>query len=166
MEGYDNNMMDQGDTGRDNNQDNFNYEGNEGKFNQDDQLGFGETNAEQNSFHLDKAFENLENNPKYMQKEEEYTKKIEDLINNKAGKYNITSNWPKVTFICNYILLGTILLIGLNDRFDIVGLTMNFVIFFLQLKLFSPKHMYKWAAIMACSIAIDILVFLDILFVS
>lgn len=155
----------QGDTGRDN-PDNFNYDGNEGKYNQEEAIGMGETNADQNSFHLDKKFEDLENNPKYMQKEEEYTKKIEDLINNKAGKYKITSNWPKVVFICNYILLGTILLIGLMDRFDIIGLTMNFVLFFVQIRFFSSKHMYKWAAVMVCSIAIDVLVFLDILFVS
>lgn len=153
--------------------DNFGYDGNEprmGQFefnnNNNENDNQGQTGYNENSLQLDKVFDKNLENPKFVEKEAEYSKKIEDMINERAGKYNITSNWPKVVYIGNKILMGMILFASLLDRFDVVGLTVCFVIFFLEIGFFDPRHLYKWVALMICSIAIDVLVFLDILFVS
>lgn len=167
-------MADYGDTGRDN-FDNFKYDGNEGNFGNYDFTNNnqniegdvpGTTGYDQNSLQLDKVFDKNLANPNYIEKEAEYTKKIEDLIDQKTGNNKITSNWPKITYFFNKILLGTILFEGLLDRFDIVGLTMCFVIFFIEINFYHQKHLYKWVAVLICSVIIDVLVFLDILFVS
>lgn len=153
--------------------DNFAYEGNEPKMGQFD---FNNNNNNENNYEggtgynekslqLDKVFEEKLENQKFQEKEAEYSRKIEEMIDKKVGK-KITSNWPKVVYLGNKLLMGMILFASLLDRFDVVGLTVCFIIFFLEIQFFNPKHLYKWVAVMICSIAIDVLVFLDILFVS
>lgn len=178
---YNNNEYD--DTGRgnfDNNNyrdDNFNYEGNEGNFNYDNnQFGLEQnydqgmgiqnngTNNGNDSLHLDKYIDKIENNPNIQQKEAEYSQKIEDLIKSKGVK--VPSNWSKVVFFMNKVLLGVTLFEGLLDRFDAVGLTLSFIVFFIEIGFFSENHYFIWVLSFVGSIAIDVLIFLDILFVS
>ena len=50
----------------------------------------------------------------------------------------------------------------LFQRFDVITLFLNLVIIFIELGVFTHKHMYKWLLVLLISLLIDALVLLDI----
>lgn len=111
-----------------------------------------------NSFHMDKYFENFHENPKFSEKEREFSQKVDNFIKSKTGK-SISTDY---VFMANRILLLTTLLEFLFQRFDIITLFLNFVITLIEIEIFNRKHIYKWILVLLGSIFLDALVLIDI----
>lgn len=119
---------------------------------------------EDNSFHMDKCIENFHQNPKFSEKEREFSQKVDNFIKSKTGKS--ISAFSDYIFLANKILLLTTLTEFLFQRFDIVTLFLNLVIILIEIGIFSHKHIYKWLLVLLGSILLDALVLIDIPIVS
>ena len=111
-----------------------------------------------NSF--DKYIEKFHDNPKFSEKEKEFSLKVDNFIKSKTGKS--ISTFSGYIFIANKILLLSTLSEFLFQRFDIVTLYLNFVIISLELGIFSLKHIYKWLLLLIGSLLLDAIVLIDI----
>ena len=111
-----------------------------------------------NSF--DKYMSNIHDNPKFTEKEREFSQKIDNFIKSKTGKS--ISAFSSYIFMANKILLLSTLTEFLFQRFDILTLLLNFVIISVELGIFSNKHIYKWLIVLIASLLLDALVLIDI----
>ena len=66
------------------------------------------------------------------------------------------------TFIVNKILFLTTFTEFIFQRFDIVTLFLTIAIIFIELQMFSEKHLYKWLLVLISTLILDALVILDI----
>ena len=119
-----------------------------------------QTNTDDNSFHVDKLIEKIQNNPQFSQRENEFSQKIDDLLRSKTGRP--FSAFSGYVFLANKILLITTFSEFLFQRFDIVTLFLNLVIIFIESGIFNQKHLYKWLMVLIGSLLLDALVLLDI----
>ncbi len=115
---------------------------------------------EDNSFHVDKCIEKFHENPKFSEKEQQFSQKVDNFIKSKTGKS--ISAFPQYIFLVNKILMLTTFLEFLFQRFDIVTLFLNIVIILIEIGVFSHKHIYKWLMVLLTSILLDAFVLLDI----
>ena len=113
-----------------------------------------------NSFHMDKCIEKIHENPRFSQKEKEFSQRIDNFIKSKTGKS--ISNFTNYIFIVNKILLLTTFTEFLFQRCDIITMFLSLVIILIELGIFSHKHIYKWLLVLIASILFDALVLLDI----
>ena len=85
-----------------------------------------------NSFHMDKKLDDLTSNDNFVQKEKVIRDKLDQIL--------------KFLF----------------QRFDVVTLFLCLVVIFIELEIFSHKHLYKWLIVLISSILLDALVLIDI----
>ena len=121
---------------------------------------------DENSLHLGEIIDQIPNSTPFMQKEAEYTQKIEDFIVSKTGKNDIKSSWDKIAFIFNYFLMLSTFIECILQRFDVPTLSLCFIIFFIKLEFFTKKHLYKWLFYLLVTISLDVFVLIDIFPVS
>ena len=113
-----------------------------------------------NSFHVDKCIEKFHEDPKFSEKEKQFSLKVDDFIKSKTGKS--ISSFPQYVFMVNKILMLSTFIEFLFQRFDIVTLFLNLVIILIEIGIFSHKHIYKWLLVLLSSLLLDALVLLDI----
>ena len=113
-----------------------------------------------NSFHMDKCIEKIHENPRFSEKEREFSQKVDNFIKSKTGKS--ISTFSGYIFIVNKILMLVTFTEFLFQRFDVITLFLNLVIIFIELGIFTHKHIYKWLLVLLISLLIDALVLLDI----
>ena len=160
----------QGDTGRDFNDNNENFEVDQSQeqFQQNsNQISPPENIQNQsndNSFHLSNKIDTMFQNETFNQKVNGISQQLENIFNEKLG-YNLSKLDGKY-FAINKILLLTTFTEFLFQRFDIVTLFLCIVIIFIELEIFTNKHLYKWLIVLVSSLLLDALVLLDIAPVS
>jgi len=113
-----------------------------------------------NSFHMDKKLDDLTSNDNFVQKEKVIRDKLDQILKEK-------SNFTLSSFVAHIFMLNKILLLitfteFLFQRFDVVTLFLCLVVIFIELEIFSHKHLYKWLIFLICSIFLDALVLIDI----
>ena len=121
---------------------------------------------DENSLHLAEIIDQVPKSSQFMQKEAEYSQKIEDFIVSKTGKPEIKTSWNKIAFAFNYFLMLSTFIEFVLQRFDVPTLSLCFIIFFIKLEFFSYKHLYKWLFYLLTTIGLDIFVLIDIFPVS
>ena len=112
------------------------------------------------SFHMDKCIEKIYENPRFSEKEKELSQKVDNFIKSKTGKS--ISAFSGYMFMGNKILLLTTFAEFLFQRFDVITLFICLVVIFIELGIFSHKHIYKWILVLLGSLLLDALVLLDI----
>lgn len=112
-----------------------------------------------NSFHVDKMIDEFSKNQQFEENEKRISEKVNQFLEQKG--YSITTLY-KYTFMMNKILLLTTFTEFLFQRFDVVTLFLSIVIIFIESKIFSHKHLYKWLLVLLGSFLLDALVLLDI----
>ena len=125
----------------------------EDQFQTNQQASNEQQTRDENSFHVDQFFENIQNNPNFSQKENEISKKLDEIFRAKTGK---------PFFLANKILLFLTFTEFLFQRFDIVTLFLNIVILLIEQGIFNQKHLYKWLMVLIGSLLLDAFVLLDI----
>ena len=143
----------------------YNHDYNHGS-NYVDEINNNANTVDENSLHLDKYIDKIQQSAKFREKEAEYVQKIEDFIVSKTGNINIKSSWNKIVFAFNYFLILSTFIEFLFQRFDVVTLSLCFIIFFIKLEFFSYKHLYKWLFYLFFTIILDLFVIIDIFPVS
>ena len=133
---------------------------NENQFNQQYQNEPIQQSPDDNSFHMDKKLDDLTSNDNFVQKEKVIRDKLDQILKEK-------SNFTLSSFVAHIFMLNKILLLitfteFLFQRFDVVTLFLCLVIIFIELEIFSHKHLYKWLIVLICSILLDALVLIDI----
>lgn len=113
-----------------------------------------------NSFHMDKKLDDLTSNDNFVQKEKVIRDKLDQILKEK-------SNFTLSSFVVHIFMLNKILLLitfteFLFQRFDVVTLFLCLVVIFIELEIFSHKHLYKWLIVLISSILLDALVLIDI----
>ena len=113
-----------------------------------------------NSFHMDKKLDDLTSNDNFVQKEKVIRDKLDQILKEK-------SNFTLSSFVVHIFMLNKILLLitfteFLFQRFDVVTLFLCLVVIFIELEIFSHKHLYKWLIVLITSILLDALVLIDI----
>ena len=131
-----------------------------------DEINNNANTVDENSLHLDKYIDKIQQSAKFREKEAEYVQKIEDFIVSKTGNINIKSSWNKIVFAFNYFLILSTFIEFLFQRFDVVTLSLCFIIFFIKLEFFSYKHLYKWLFYLFFTIILDLFVIIDVFPVS
>jgi len=169
----------QSDTNRENNNDNLiggqnlgienqNFEGegerereeNQNQFHQQNQNEQNHQSRDDNSFHMDKKLDELTSNDNFVQKEKAIRDKLDQILREK-------SSFTLSSFVAHIFMLNKILLLitfteFLFQRFDVVTLFLCLVVIFIELDIFSHKHLYKWLIVLISSILLDALVLIDI----
>ena len=169
----------QSDTNRENNNDNLiggqnlgienqNFEGegegereeNQNQFHQQNQNEQNHQSPDDNSFHMDKKLDELTSNDNFVQKEKVIRDKLDQILREK-------SSFTLSSFVAHIFMLNKILLLitfteFLFQRFDVVTLFLCLVVIFIELDIFSHKHLYKWLIVLISSILLDALVLIDI----
>ena len=169
----------QSDTNRENNNDNLiggqnlgienqNFEGegerereeNQNQFHQQNQNEQNHQSPDDNSFHMDKKLDELTSNDNFVQKEKAIRDKLDQILREK-------SSFTLSSFVAHIFMLNKILLLitfteFLFQRFDVVTLFLCLVVIFIELDIFSHKHLYKWLIVLISSILLDALVLIDI----
>ena len=169
----------QSDTNRENNNDNLiggqnlgienqNFEGegegereeNQNQFRQQNQNEQNHQSPDDNSFHMDKKLDELTSNDNFVQKEKAIRDKLDQILREK-------SSFTLSSFVAHIFMLNKILLLitfteFLFQRFDVVTLFLCLVVIFIELDIFSHKHLYKWLIVLISSILLDALVLIDI----
>ena len=112
------------------------------------------------SFHLDKKIDNFTKNENFNKKEKDISNKLDEIFQNKTGK-SITT-LKGFTFIVNKILFLTTFTEFIFQIFDIVTLFLTIAIIFIELQMFSEKHLYNWLLVLISTLILDALVILDI----
>ena len=105
-----------------------------------------------NSFHMDKCIEKIHENPRFSEKEREFSQKVDNFIKSKTGKSISLSAFSGYVFLANKILLILTFTEFLFQRFDVITLFLNLVIIFIELGVFTHKHMYKWLLVLLISL--------------
>ena len=151
----------------------------EGSEQYQNEQGYGQFQPEQNqmaqneklqpmgsdhSFHLDKKIDNLAKNETFNKREKEISEKLDKILQDKTGK-SITTLKGYI-FIINKILFLTTFTEFIFQRFDIVTLFLTIAVIFIELQIFSEKHLYKWLLVLISTFILDALVILDITPVS
>ena len=113
-----------------------------------------------NSFHVGQYIEKIHQDAKFSEKEKQISQKVDDFIRSKTGKS--ISAYSGYIFMVNKILMLSTFTEFLFQRFDIVTLFLCCVIIFIELRVFTQKHMYKWLIVLIGSLLLDALVLLDI----
>ena len=116
--------------------------------------------GDDNSFHVGQYIEKIHQNPKFSEKEQQINQKVDDFIRSKTGKS--FSAYSPYIFMVNKILMLSTFTEFLFQRFDVVTLFLCCVIIFIELGVFTQKHMYKWLIVLIGSLLLDALVLLDI----
>ena len=135
----------------------------EGQYPQEQQYATNdmpEQTGEDNSFHVSQYIEKIHQDPKFSEKEQQISKKVDDFIKSKTGKS--ISAFSGYIFMVNKILMLSTFTEFLFQRFDIVTLFLCFVIILIEIGVFTHKHMYKWLIVLMASLLLDSLVLLDI----
>ena len=169
----------QNDTNRENNNDNLmagenlsegnqNFEGdgegendqNQNQFQQHFQIEQNQPSPDDNSFHMDKRLDDLTSNDNFAQKEKAVRDKLDQILKEE-------SSFTLSSFVAHIFMLNKILLLitfteFLFQRFDIVTLFLCLVVIFIELDIFSHKHLYKWLIVLISSLLLDALVLIDI----
>jgi ABC-type bacteriocin/lantibiotic exporter with double-glycine peptidase domain len=169
----------QNDTNRENNNDNLmagenlsegnqNFEGdgegendqNQNQFQQHFQIEQNQPSPDDNSFHMDKRLDDLTSNDNFAQKEKAVRDKLDQILKEK-------SSFTLSSFVAHIFMLNKILLLitfteFLFQRFDVVTLFLCLVVIFIELDIFSHKHLYKWLIVLISSLLLDALVLIDI----
>jgi len=169
----------QNDTNREKNNDNLmagenlsegnqNFEGdgegendqNQNQFQQHFQIEQNQPSPDDNSFHMDKRLDDLTSNDNFAQKEKAVRDKLDQILKEK-------SSFTLSSFVAHIFMLNKILLLitfteFLFQRFDIVTLFLCLVVIFIELDIFSHKHLYKWLIVLISSLLLDALVLIDI----
>ena len=169
----------QNDTNREKNNDNLmagenlsegnqNFEGdgegendqNQNQFQQHFQIEQNQPSPDDNSFHMDKRLDDLTSNDNFAQKEKAVRDKLDQILKEK-------SSFTLSSFVAHIFMLNKILLLitfteFLFQRFDVVTLFLCLVVIFIELDIFSHKHLYKWLIILISSLLLDALVLIDI----
>ena len=167
------------DTNRENNNDNLmvgenlsegnqNFEGdgegendqNQNQFQQHFQIEQNQPSPDDNSFHMDKRLDDLTSNDNFAQKEKAVRDKLDQILKEK-------SSFTLSSFVAHIFMLNKILLLitfteFLFQRFDVVTLFLCLVVIFIELDIFSHKHLYKWLIVLISSLLLDALVLIDI----
>ena len=145
---------------------NFEVEGegereeNQNQFHQQNQNEQNHQSADDNSFHMDKKLDDLTSNDNFVQKEKAIRDKLDQILKEK-------SSFTLSSFVVHIFMLNKILLLitfteFLFQRFDVVTLFLCLVVIFIELDIFSQKHLYKWLIVLISSILLDALVLIDI----
>ena len=169
----------QNDTNREKNNDNLmagenlsegnqNFEGdgegendqNQNQFQQHFQIEQNQPSPDDNSFHMDKRLDDLTSNDNFAQKEKAVRDKLDQILKEK-------SSFTLSSFVAHIFMLNKILLLitfteFLFQRFDVVTLFLCLVVIFIELDIFSHKHLYKWLIVLISSLLLDALVLIDI----
>ena len=169
----------QNDTNREKNNDNLmagenlsegnqNFEGdgegendqNQNQFQQHFQIEKNQPSPDDNSFHMDKRLDDLTSNDNFAQKEKAVRDKLDQILKEK-------SSFTLSSFVAHIFMLNKILLLitfteFLFQRFDVVTLFLCLVVIFIELDIFSHKHLYKWLIVLISSLLLDALVLIDI----
>ena len=135
----------------------------EGQYPQEQQYATNdmpEQTGEDNSFHVSQYIEKIHQDPKFSEKEQQISKKVDDFIKSKTGKS--ISAFSGYIFMVNKILMLSTFTEFLFQRFDIVTLFLCFIIILIEIGVFTHKHMYKWLIVLMASLLLDSLVLLDI----
>ena len=169
----------QNDTNREKNNDNLmagenlsegnqNFEGdgegendqNQNQFQQHFQIEQNQPSPDDNSFHMDKRLDDLTSNDNFAQKEKAVRDKLDQILKEK-------SSFTLSSFVAHIFMLNKILLLitfteFLFQRFDVVTLFLCLVVIFIELDIFSHKHLYKWLIVLISSLLLDASVLIDI----
>ena len=130
------------------------------QFQQSFPIGQNQQSMDDNSFHVGKMIEDFSRGEKFVEKERNISQQLERILKEKSG-YTM-STFSKYIFMMNKILLLTTFAEFLFQRFDAVTLFLSIVIIFIELEIFSHKHLYKWLIVLLCSILLDAFVLIDI----
>ena len=161
--GYDNNAGLDGNLVSENN---AQFEGEQGfdQFQQDPNQMAQNEKPEQigsdHSFHVDRIIDDFSRNEQFAEKEKNITQKLDKILQEKAG-YSL-STFTGYIFTINKILFLTTFTEFLFQRFDVVTLFLCIAVIFLELEIFSHKHLYKWLLVLISSFLLDAFVLLDI----
>jgi hypothetical protein len=117
-----------------------------------------------NRLHLDRMIDDLSKNEKFEKKEKEINDKLNSIVNDKMG--SSFSNDNKYIFMINKIILLITFTEFLFQRFDVVTLFLCIVVIFIELEIFTYKHLYKWLLVLISSFLLDAFVLIDIAPVS
>jgi hypothetical protein len=112
-----------------------------------------------NSLRLGNMIDEITKNEKFEKKEKEINDKLNQIMNEKMPSL---SNNDKYIFIINKIILLTTFTEFLFQRFDVVTLFLCIVVIFIELKIFTHKHLYKWLLVLISSFLLDAFVLIDI----
>ena len=113
-----------------------------------------------NSFHVDRMIDDFSRNEKFEQKEKNITQQLDKILQEKAG-YTL-STCTGYIFTLNKILFLTTFTEFLFQRFDVVTLFLCIAVIFIELEIFSHKHLYKWLLVLISSFLLDAFVLIDI----
>ena len=113
-----------------------------------------------NSFHVDRIIDDISRNEKFAEKEKNLSQHVDRFLQEKAG-YSL-SICTGYIFTINKILLLTTFTEFLFQRFDVVTLFLCIAVIFIELEIFSHKHLYKWLLVLISSFLLDAFVLLDI----
>ena len=138
----------------------FEEEQSPNQFQQSFPIGQNLQSPDDNSFHLDKKIDDFSRADQFIEKEKSVSQQLDKILKEKSG-YTM-STFTKHMFMINKILLLTTFCEFLFQRFDAVTLFLCIVILFLELEIFSQKHLYKWLIVLLGSILLDALVLIDI----
>ena len=147
-------------------EENLNYEGEPGENQyQQDPMNIAQNERPQNfgsenSFNVDKKFDDFIQNDNFAQQEQKINKQLDRILQEKSG-FSI-SKVAGYTFMMNKILLLTTFTEFLFQRFDVVTLFLCIVVILIEIEIFTHKHLYKWLAVLICSLLLDALVLIDI----
>ena len=109
---------------------------------------------------MDKKIDDFSRGEKFEQKEKELSEKLDKIL---GGQSSISvSTFVKNIFMINKILFLTTLAEFLFQRFDAVTLFISIVIIFIELEIFTKKHLYIWLIVLICSVSLDAFVLIDI----
>jgi hypothetical protein len=112
------------------------------------------------SFNVDKKFDNFVQNDNFAQREKKINQELDRILQEKSG-FSI-SRVAGYTFMMNKILFLTTFTEFLFQRFDVVTLFLCIAVIFIELEIFSHKHLYKWLLVLISSFLLDAFVLLDI----
>ena len=142
------------------NNNNFQEDQNQDQFQQSFPIEQNNHSPDDNSFHIDKKIDDFSRDEKFVKKEKEISEKLDRIF---GGESVISvSSFSKNIFMINKILFLTTFAEFLFQRFDAVTLFLTIVIIFIELEIFSKKHLYKWLIVLLCSVLLDAFVLIDI----
>ena len=142
------------------NNNNFQEDQNQDQFQQSFPIEQNNQSPDNNSFNLDKKIDDFSRGEKFEQKEKELSEKLDKIL---GGQSSISvSTFVKNIFMINKILFLTTLAEFLFQRFDTVTLFISIVIIFIELEIFTKKHLYIWLIVLICSVLLDAFVLIDI----
>lgn len=133
---------------------------NQNQLNQQYQNEQIQPSPDDNSFQMGKKLDDLTSNDNFVQKEKAIRDKLDQILKEK-------SSFTLSSFVAHIFMLNKILLLitfteFLFQRFDVVTLFLCLVVIFIELEIFSHKHLYKWLIVLISSILLDALVLIDI----